>query len=266
MSDPSRAGRQPTLSARPNRSALFLFAAAFFFLPESVVSQTEGDYLYKVVMLRTAPGHFSELISALEESSDLQEEAGDQAPFWVRHSQGDQWDFMLIYPMADFPSYFDVERARRRSAAWDSARGQALSERLSGLTSYQEEWFARSIEVEQMTGRFDGMGFFHIEMFAGLPGKRPELVEQRRMENRYLEYLGRQQNVVFIREAGPNWDAMTIGFYPDLQAYAQAGARHSNEEQDEAARAAGFDGVGNIGPYLRSLLSYHHDTLAVRVR
>ena len=56
---------------------------------------------------------------------------------------------------------------------------------------------------------------------------------------------------------------MTIGFHPDLQAFAAAGARFSTGEQDDAARAAGFDGVDDISPYLRSLLAYHHDTLAV---
>ena len=107
------------------------------------------------------------------------------------------------------------------------------------------------------------MGLFHVEMFAGLPEKRAELLEQRRMENRYYEYLERQQNVLFVRAAGSNWDAMTIGFFEDLQAFASAGARYSEPEQDEAARSAGFDGVDQVGPYLRSLIDYHHDTLAV---
>ena len=110
------------------------------------------------------------------------------------------------------------------------------------------------------------VGFFHIEFFAGLPGKREELIEQRRMESRFYKYLDRQQNVMFVREAGSNWDVMTIGFHESLQAFAAAGNLHSEAEQDEAAKAAGFEGVGDIGPYLRSLLSYHHDTLAVSVR
>ena len=49
-------------------------------------------------------------------------------------------------------------------------------------------------------------------MFAGLPGKRRELLEQRRMENRYYEHLDRQLNLIFVRDSGPNWDAMTLGF------------------------------------------------------
>ena len=33
-----------------------------------------------------------------------------------------------------------------------------------------------------------------------------------------------------------------------------------------AARAAGFEGDDRIGPYLRSLIQSHHDTLATPVR
>ena len=248
------------------RSLGFLFFAMALCCPAQAVAQTEGEYLYNVTTLRAAPGHFADLIAVLEESFALHEEAGDVAPFWMRHSQGDQWDFMLIYPMGDLQSFFGPARSGQRSAVWKSTRGQAVTERLSQLTSYQEEWFARSAPIDEMVRRFDNMGFFHIEMFAGLPGKRPELLEQRRMENRYYQHLGRQQNVLFVREAGSNWDAMTIGFHESLQAFAEAGARYSAEEQDEAANAAGFEGVSDIGPYLRSLLSYHHDTLAVPAR
>lgn len=235
-------------------------------LPGSALGQTEGDYLYNVTMLRAAPGHFTELRSALEESLAIHERAGDQAPFWIRHSQGDQWDFMLIHPMGDYSSYYGADRIQGRAAAWRTGPGLEVSERLSSLVSYREEWFARSVAVDEMARRFEGMGLFHVEMFAGLPGKRTELLEQRRMENRYYEHLDRQQNLLFVREAGSNWDAMTIGFFEDLQEFAAAGTLYSSAEQDEAARAAGFDGIDQVGPYLRSLIDYHHDTLGVPAR
>ncbi len=252
-------------SWRTSRKLIF-FAATLACTPGYAGGQTEGDYLYRVATLRAAPGHFTDLLATIEESFQLDEEAGDQAAFWLRHSQGDRWDFMLIYPMGDFASYHQPERTNRRTAVWESDRGRTLAKRLSELTSHREEWFSRSVAVDEMTRRFERMGFFHVEMFAGLPGKRDELVEQRRMENRYYEHLDRQQNVIFVRVAGSNWDAMTIGFHESLQAFAAAGAQHSAEEQNEAARAAGFENVGAIGPYLRSLLSYHHDTLGVSVR
>ena len=247
---------------RPKTWTLALVAACLC-LPGSALGQTEGDYLYNVTMLRAAPGHFTELRSALEESLVIYERAGDQAPFWIRHSQGDQWDFMLIHPMDDYASYYEADRIQDRASAWRTGPGLDVSERLSSLVSYREEWLAHSVAVDEMARRFEGMGLFHVEMFAGLPGKRTELLEQRRMENRYYEHLARQQNLLFVREGGSNWDAMTIGFFADLQEFAAAGTLYSSAEQDEAARAAGFAGIDQVGPYLRSLIDYHHDTLAV---
>jgi len=244
--------------------ARWLPLAVALVAPAGASGQTEGDYLYNVTMLRAAPGHYAELVEALEAGSALREEAGDIAPFWIRHSQGDHWDFMLIYPMGDPVEFFEARRVEGRGAVMSSARGRSAARRLEEATAYEEEWFARSVSVEEMTRRFSGMGLFHVEIFAGLPGKRAELLEQRRMENRYYTHLDRQLNVLFVREAGPNWDAMTIGFYENLQTYAAAGVRYSEEEQNEAAQVAGFDAVNQIGPYLRSLLSYHNDTLGVR--
>ena len=44
-----------------------------------------------------------------------------------------------------------------------------------------------------------------------------------------------------------------------------APAPATDEEKEMAARDAGFDGVADISFYLRSLISGHHDTLAVKV-
>lgn len=229
-------------------------------------AQTEGDYLYNVTLLRAAPGHFNELVTTLQESLAIMETAGDHAPFWIQHSQGDHWDFMLIYPMESFAAFHQPRMVDARAMAWQTPGGQTITQQLAAYTSYKEEWFARSVPLDIMQERFEGMGLFHIEMFAGLPGKRAELLEQRRMENRYYAHLNRPQNVIFTRAAGPNWDAMTIGFHEDLQAFAAGGVRYTEAQQDEAAKVAGFEGVAFIGPYLRSLLSYHNDTLGVRAQ
>jgi len=245
---------------------IVVIALSITFFPLCADAQTEGEYLYNVTLLRAAPGHFTDLISTLEQSFELIGDAGDPSPFWIRHSQGDHWDFMLIYPMGDYEDYYERARVTERASAWGDEKGQTLTGRLEAFTSYREEWFARSVDLDELTRRFDGMGLFHVEMFAGLPGKRAELMEQRRMESRYYEHLNRQQNVLFVRDAGPNWDAMTVGFHESLSAFAAAGARFSEEEQDEAAKVAGFKGVNDISPYLRSLLSYHNDTLGVRAQ
>lgn len=229
-------------------------------------AQDEGEYLYNVRMVRAAPGEWLELMDLLEAAEALHREAGDVPPFWMRHSQGDQWDFMLIQPMEEYSTWYEPDRVARRARVWEGEEGRDLTARLEAATAWTEEWFARSVPLAEMQRRFDGMGFFHIEMFAGLPGRRAELVEQRRKENRFFARLDRQLNLIFVRDSGPNWDAMTIGFYESLQAYAAATADSATRDRDSAARAAGFEGVDAISPLLRSLLSYHHDTLAVSVR
>ena len=85
------------------------------------------------------------------------------------------------------------------------------------------------------------------------------------MENRYLRYLGRPERLIFAREAGGPWDCFTLGFYRDLQHYAEAQELRADEEE-MAARAAGFESAGRIGNYMRSLILYHRDTLSVAIR
>ncbi|MFQ5571000.1 MAG: hypothetical protein ACE5G0_15075, partial [Rhodothermales bacterium] len=57
----------------------------------------------------------------------------------------------------------------------------------------------------------------------------------------------------------------TLGFYRDIKHFAES-ADIPLEQEEAAARAAGFDSVYAISPYLRSLIQRHHDTLAVAVR
>jgi hypothetical protein len=237
-----------------------LIAVCLLF-PGTGRAQTEGTYLYEVSLLRAAPGRFADFIDAVRADSALSVEAGDAVPFVIRHSQGDHWDFLRITPIESFAAYHAPDRSARRARVWNGARGRALRARLDSVTAHREEWFAHSVAVDDLAERFRGMGLFHVEMFVGLAGRRTDLVEQRRMENRYYDELDRQLNVIFVRAGGSHWDAMTIGFYTDLQAFASAGAQHTMDEQESAARAAGFDGVDAIAPYLRSLLSRHHDTL-----
>ena len=85
------------------------------------------------------------------------------------------------------------------------------------------------------------------------------------MENAYLKTLKRPENLVFVRDQGAGWDLFTLGFYRDLKHYAES-ADISEAAQDAAARAAGFESASRIGPFLRTLISSHHDTLAVAIK
>jgi len=239
--------------------------------PASDASQEEerweGDYLYRVALIRAAPGRILDLIELLKEERDLLADIREPMPFWMRHTQGDQWDLMILYPMGSFYEYYEPERTARRNeyGVWKGLSYEQLQFEAGLLTSYREEVFVRGPDPKVLEEAFGRNAFYHAEMFVALPGRRARLLEERRMENRYLRTLGRPETLIFVREAGGPWDSFTLGFYRDLQHYAEAHELRA-EDEEMAARAAGFEGADRIGSYLRSLILYHHDTLAVAIR
>ncbi len=233
--------------------------------PSGLAAQ-EGDFLWRVLTVRAAPGALLELIELYEEQSAVNRRAGDGEMFWMRHSQGDHWDLMMMFPMGSFGSYYSEQRVAAR-AAGTSARGRSgadIQRLIDAATSEREEIFARGPDPGVFASRYAGAGLFHVEMFVALHDRRQELLDQRRMENDFYRSLDREPNMIFVREAGASWDLFTLGFYESLLAYAQAGEL-SEAEEDEAARRAGFESASRIGTYLRSLMLRHSDTLAGRV-
>jgi hypothetical protein len=195
-----------------------------------------GDRLHRMTLLRAAPGRLLELVAAVKGRGLV-----------LRHSQGDQWDLMVLAPLA---SYGDLASA---SPLADPA-----------LVAWQEDELVRGPDLARLDG-FAGAGLYHIEMFVALAGRRGDLVREREMENAYLGTLGRPRNAIFVRELGAAWDAFTIGAYGNWKHFAERDDIPL-ERSMAAARAAGFEGDDHIGPYLRSLIQSHHDTLATPVR
>ncbi len=229
-------------------------------------SLAEGDFLYRVVTLRAAPGRLLDLIVLLEEERDLMADVEEPPPFWMRHTQGDQWDLMVLYPLGSFHEYYEPERTARRLA---SGVRKGLSEKellleAERITSWRDEVFVRGPDPEILTEAFGANDFYHVEMFVALPGRHRDLLEERRMENHYLRELGRPENLIFTREAGGPWDSFTLGFYRDLKHYAES-ADIPAAEEERAAKVAGFEGADRIGSYLRRLILYHRDTLCVSI-
>ena len=231
-----------------------------------VPSSLEGDFLYKVVMLRASPGRLPDLIELLKEERDLLQEASEPLPFWMRHTQGDQWDLFILYPMGDFHGYFEPGRVERRLAAGTQkglSEGQLRVE-ADLLTSWRDEMFVRGPEPDVLESEFGSNSFYHVEMFVALPTRRRELLQERRMENHYSRLLGRPQNLIFTREAGGPWDSFTLGFYRDLKHFAES-ADLSLEARERAAVEAGFQGADQIGSFLRRFILLHRDTLCVAI-
>lgn len=223
-------------------------------------------FLYKTVLVRAAPGELLEVVRLYKERMPVFDAASEERPLMMRHSQGDQWDLLLIYPMGSFADYYASDRIDRRERTEREAGVSAagLQRGLEERVSWREEVFVWGPPLATLKRAFGGASFFHVEMFIALPGKRAELLREREMENTYLKAIERPQNLIFVREAGAAWDLYTIGCYRDLKHFAES-ADVPEERRNEAARAAGFEAADRIGTFLRTLIQSHHDTLATAV-
>jgi hypothetical protein len=234
--------------------------------PVSPPRPQDATSAYRTLLVQAAPGRLQDLLDALAGRLEAYRTAGEERPLILRHSQGDHWDLMLLFPIGSLADYFGGARAARweRVARAGTPTEAEFERRLEPLIEWREEVFVEGPSLAVLRARDEGAGFYHAEMFVALAGRRQDLLEERRMENRYLEAIGREPNLIFTRIAGAAWDCFTIGFYRDLQQYAEPTSM-SAEATDSAARGAGFQGRGAIGVYLRSLIQSHHDTLATRV-
>jgi len=216
--------------------------------------------LYKVTLVQAAPGKLPELIDLYKQRAAELKEAGDEAPLWMRHSQGDHWDLMILYPLGNYAEYYKAERAKKRAET-----EQATAARLKEDIAWQEDLFVYGPPLADLRKAFAEGAFFHVEMFVSLPGKFADLYKEREMENAYAKALKQPENFIFVRDQGAAWDLFTIGVFRDLKHYAES-ADVSPKDQDAAAKGAGFDAPSQIGPYLRRFIREHHDTLAVAVK
>jgi hypothetical protein len=217
-------------------------------------------YLYRATLIQAAPGKLLELIELYRAERADPPSPAEPEFFWMRHSQGDRWDLLLLFPIGSYSDYYAPERAARRKA-----RTSAVLAKIRAGIARQEDVFVFGPPLEEVRGRFAKASFFHVEMFQSLAGRQADLFKEREMENAYLKALGRTTNLIFVRDAGADWDLFTIGFYRDIKHYAES-ADIPEAAQEAAAKSAGFEGARTIGPYLRSLIASHHDTLAVSVK
>ena len=259
ISKPGPAVALPGEGKENNRMRfLLMLLISGLFAPST--SAAEPTYLYKAKLVQAAPGKLLEVIELLKASSARYEEAGDEQPMMMRHSQGDHWDILILIPMKSYVDYYSPERAAKRLRAL-----RQIQATIDDMVAWQEDVFVYGPPLTELRKAFGSSAFFHVEMFDSLAGKQAELFKEREMENTYLKELKRPENYIFVRDQGAAWEMFTIGAYRDLKHYAES-AGISETEQDRAARAAGFEAANRIGPYLRTLISSHHDTLAVSVK
>ncbi len=239
-----------------------LLALALFASPSP-----QPGYLYRATLIQAAPGKLIEVLDLYKGGWPGLRDSGDEAPIAMRHSQGDRWDLLLLFPMGSFEQFYAPERVAKRAKAAASSAMRAGLDRLAADIAHQEDVYVLGPPLEEVRGKLDNVnaGLFHIEMFEALPGQRAGLLKEREMENAYAKALGEPENLIFVRESGAAWDLFTVGPFRDLKHYAES-ADVPAAKQEEAAKAAGFEGAKFVGPYLRTFIASHHDTLAVAVK
>ena len=178
----------------------------------------------------------------------------------MRHSQGDHWDLMLLYPMGSYGEYYSAERIAHREKAKIAV--VELLRRVREDIAWEEDLFSYGPPIETLKAAFSAAGLFHVEMIRALPGRQADLVKEREMESAYNKNLGRPELLIFLRDQGAAWDVFSIDCYRDIKHYAES-ADIPQEKQQAAARAAGYASPDEIGPKFRTVLATHHDTLAV---
>ena len=250
---------------------LFFTLLVFLSLAASEVTgpppSTKPAYLYKTTFVRAAPGKLLDLVALYKSRRTVDDASGDEAPFWWRHTQGDQWDLMLLSPMGSYAEYYAKNKiARRKKAAEASGLSQEeFAQKLDACSSWREDIFVMGPPLEFVKRAFEGTAYYHIEIFVSLPGKQEELFTEREMENIYAVETGRPYNMIFVRDQGAVWDVFTLGCYRDLQHWAGTGDL-SKEKREAAARKAGFNSPDEIGPYMRTLIDMHRDTMGVAIK
>ena len=216
--------------------------STFFTLLILIVTPiVHADSFYRITLLRAHPGQMPELIEDVKQQKRKQ----NDDMVIMRHSQGDHWDLMLVSPTQKNP---------------------IKSHSYNNRVDFQHDFLARSdIGWASFKTTSKDTGLFHIEMFQAAKGQYDALLKQRFMENDYLEATQRNGNLVFETVFGSDVDLFTIGFYPDLKAFA-TDPDLKPEVFEKAAKDAGFKSRGDIGFYLRQFLVGHQDTLATQVK
>jgi hypothetical protein len=247
-------------------AALVLVAAAAVAPPLAAQGapavQDTGEYLYRFVIIQAAPGKLLDLIELYRSRMAVIAAGGDELPFVVRHSQGDHWDLCLIYPSGSFTEYYSRERVAKREAAADASGlpNAEFAKRFYSMAAWHEDLYAEGPPLEVFREHVRGFGLAHFEMLQALAGTRDELIRERQMENVFNRGRGRGGTLIFVHDQGAAWDVITLGVYRDWRHYAEQEAIPADVSA-AAAKKAGFASPEAIGPYMRTLISTHRDTL-----
>jgi hypothetical protein len=218
--------------------------------------------LYKFVTIQAAPGKLPELLAAYRERAPVMAVNGDELPVVVRHSQGDRWDLLVIYPIGSFTAFYSAERVAKRDAAGKASgvTNAAFQERLYQLIAWHEDVFVWGPPLAELRAYVQGMTVAHLEMMQAMAGQHEALTRERYMESDFNVNRGRPRMLVFTHQEGAAWDVITLDAWKDWRQYGEAQIV-APDVSEAAAKKAGFANADAVGVAMRSSINTHHDTL-----
>ncbi len=241
---------------------LILAALLALGAPQATAAPAASE-LYRFVLIQAAPGKLSDLIDLYRRRLPVIAAGGDELPFIARHLQGDRWDLCVIYPSGSFTDYYSVARVRQReaAAAKSGVSNEQFARQFYELVAWHEDVYVEGPPLAAFREYLKDAGLVHFEMFQSLAGKRDALIEERRMESAFNRFRSRPEALLFTHEQGAAWDVITIDAFRNWRHYAET-ETIAPDVNDASAKKAGFANADAIGPYVRSLISLHRDTLA----
>lgn len=222
--------------------------------------------LYKFVTIQAAPGKLPELLGLYRQRWPVMTKNGDETPILVRHSQGDRWDLLVIYPIGSFTAFYSAERMARREAAGTASgvTNRRFQEQLYELIAWHEDVFVWGPPLAELRAYVAGTTVAHLEMMQARAGQHEALTRQRHMESDFNVNRGRPRMLVFTHQEGAAWDVITLDAWQDWRQYGEA-QMVSPDVSEAAAKKAGFANADAVGVAMRSLINTHHDTLGTFV-
>jgi hypothetical protein len=236
--------------------------ALLFLLVSSVAwAQQAPRELYRVHFFKAAPGKLPDLIDAYKNFPAP--DASTPRPLVFRHSEGADWDLMVIYPLGAQASMTanpgpmpDAVRSFRDRVmadyAWHTdtyASGPPLAEvqkALSAPRDYSE-------------GGASGSAVYEVEQFTALPGHHDALGQ---LLARDAAASGAAATLRLEHVMGDAWDFLMILRFNSWQDLAGV---ESGSAADALARTQGFANAEAVGLELRQHISAHQDTVANRI-
>src|SRR5512138_1421165 len=215
---------------------MLLSALTFALALQAQPAEPSTD-LYRFVMIQAAPGKLTELIDLYRGRLPVIAAGGDELPLIVRHSQGDRWDLLVIYPSGSFSTYYSPERVAKReqAAAASGVSNAQFAKRFYDLVGWHEDVYVEGPPVATLRSYVGDAKLVHLEMLQALAGQRDALIAERRMENAFNRERGRPGTLIFTHEQGAAWDVITLDAYRDWRHYAESDAI-PQQVNDAAAR------------------------------